>query len=57
MASVSKPKEDKELSGPEYYMKLLFCVVGLQVSYLTWGVLQVLHASNMYSLEACMSGN
>lgn len=42
---VNKPKEDKELSGAEYYLKLLVCVVGLQASYLTWGVLQVLHGA------------
>lgn len=54
--SVSKPKEDKELSGAEYYLKLLLCIVGLQASYLTWGVLQVLHVV-MCSLRACMSGN
>lgn len=38
----SKPKEETtEMSGSEYYGKLAMCVVGLQVSYLTWGVLQV----------------
>ncbi len=25
----------------QYYVKLLFCVIGLQASYLTWGVIQV----------------
>lgn len=38
----SKPKEVvTEMSNSEYYSKLAMCVVGLQVSYLTWGVLQV----------------
>lgn len=41
VATVSKPKEETEMTGAEYYGKLLFCVVGLQASYLTWGVLQV----------------
>lgn len=41
VAPVSKPKEDTEMSGTEYYWKLLLCIVGLQASYLTWGVLQV----------------
>lgn len=28
-------------TSAEYYVKLLICIVGLQASYLTWGVLQV----------------
>ena len=30
-----------EPSSLEYYMKLVFCILGLQASYITWGVLQV----------------
>ena len=33
--------EDPEISTYYYSMKLLLCIVGLQASYLTWGVLQV----------------
>ena len=36
----SKPKEQGG-SGLTGAVKLLVCIVGLQVSYLTWGVLQV----------------
>lgn len=40
--SSTKPKDvTPEMTGSEYYGKLAFCVVGLQASYLTWGVLQV----------------
>ena len=39
---VVKPREAvTEMSGGEYWWKLAVCVVGLQASYLTWGVLQV----------------
>ena len=31
-----------EMGDWEYWGKLALCVVGLQASYLTWGVLQVL---------------
>ena len=30
-----------ELSTAQYCIKLMFCIVGLQGAYLTWGVLQV----------------
>lgn len=30
-----------ELSTAQYCAKLIFCIVGLQGAYLTWGVLQV----------------
>ena len=41
VSTVTKPKEEAEMTGTEYYGKLALCVVGLQASYLTWGVLQV----------------
>lgn len=31
----------QEMSTVQYSLRLLMCVAGLQVSYLTWGVLQV----------------
>lgn len=30
-----------ESTSLDYYMRLIFCIFGLQVSYITWGVLQV----------------
>lgn len=30
-----------ELSTAQYCLRLVFCIVGLQGAYLTWGVLQV----------------
>ena len=39
--AATKPKGEAEMTGTEYYGKLALCVVGLQASYLTWGVLQV----------------
>lgn len=30
-----------ESTSLEYFVKLTLCIVGLQVSYVTWGVLQV----------------
>lgn len=30
-----------ESSSLEHFMRLVFCILGLQVSYITWGVLQV----------------
>ena len=30
-----------ELSTTQYCLRLMFCIVGLQGAYLTWGVLQV----------------
>ena len=42
------PAKDKSISSDEtsannitYYVKLVLCVIGLQISYLFWGVLQV----------------
>ena len=35
------PKEEPEMSTVQYCSKLAMCVIGLQTSYLTWGVLQV----------------
>lgn len=35
------PKEEPEMSTVQYCGKLALCVIGLQGSYLTWGVLQV----------------
>ena len=43
-SSVTKGKEtaaSEATTGSRYLVKLLVCVVGLQASYLTWGVLQV----------------
>ena len=42
-AGVTNPRETaaEQDSVPGYWVKLGVCVVGLQVSYLTWGVLQV----------------
>ena len=42
-AAGSKPAatDEAELLGAQYCSKLVMCVVGLQASYLTWGVLQV----------------
>ena len=41
-SSVPKTRETAaEMTGSEYWGKLVVCVVGLQASYLTWGVLQV----------------
>lgn len=42
----------------EYYMKLIFCIVGLQVSYITWGVLQVreVFMCPMYGSDVFVSG-
>lgn len=34
-------KEEPEMSTAQYCSKLAMCVIGLQGSYLTWGVLQV----------------
>ena len=34
------PIEDDQDTSTKSAMKLLWCVIGLQVSYLTWGVLQ-----------------
>ena len=49
--AASRPKEGStEMSGSEYYGKLVLCVVGLQVSYLTWGVLQVWAFSHWLSV-------
>ena len=31
----------EQLSSTQYCSKLIFCIVGLQGAYLTWGVLQV----------------
>lgn len=33
-------KQDDQNSSVKSGMKLLWCVIGLQISYLTWGVLQ-----------------
>ena len=30
-----------ESSSTEYFLRLAFCILGLQVSYITWGLLQV----------------
>lgn len=38
----STPSEPTSL---EYCIKLMFCVFGLQVAYITWGVLQVREVS------------
>ena len=42
-SSVTKAKEaaSEATTGSGHWVKLLVCVVGLQASYLTWGVLQV----------------
>ena len=42
-ATVATKSKDviPEMTGAEYYGKLAFCTIGLQISYLTWGVLQV----------------
>ena len=37
----ASPTRNAEPSSLDYYMKLIFCILGLQVSYITWGVLQV----------------
>lgn len=43
-SSVPKTRETAaEMTGSEYWGKLVVCVVGLQASYLTWGVVQVTH--------------
>ncbi len=39
--SSTSPTGAGEGNAVQYYVKLLFCVIGLQASYLTWGVLQV----------------
>lgn len=33
---------EPELSTSQYCMKLILCICGLQVSYLVWGILQVI---------------
>lgn len=40
VASSPTPPESTTLAI-EYGMRLTFCIVGLQASYITWGVLQV----------------
>ena len=35
------PAKEAETTAMEYFVKLALCTVGLQASYLTWGVLQV----------------
>lgn len=37
----SAEAEIAELSTVQYCLRLIFCIVGLQGAYLTWGVLQV----------------
>lgn len=40
-AGQSPTNQNPELTTVQYVGRLLVCVSGLQVSYLTWGVLQV----------------
>ena len=52
-AASPKPKEmAPEMSETEYCGKLVLCIVGLQASYLTWGVLQVQTTALSYSSSA-----
>lgn len=39
--TVASPIPSGEPASLEYYTKLIFCILGLQVSYVTWGLLQV----------------
>ena len=39
----TSPEPVADVSTGQYCMNLMFCVVGLQTAYLTWGVLQVSH--------------
>ena len=43
VAGDSKTQEaaTEQLSTTQYCSKLIFCIIGLQGAYLTWGVLQV----------------
>lgn len=37
----TEPRPEPEPTSLQYCLKLMMCIVGLQVAYLTWGVLQV----------------
>ena len=39
--TASSTPQNAELTSMDYYTRLVFCIFGLQVSYITWGVLQV----------------
>jgi len=43
-----------ESTSIDYYMRLIICIFGLQVSYITWGVLQVRKLSCVSVCESCM---
>ena len=43
------PPKEAETTAMEYFVKLALCTVGLQASYLTWGVLQVSSCVWVYS--------
>ena len=40
-ASPSTSASSGEPTSTEYFLRLVFCILGLQVSYVTWGLLQV----------------
>lgn len=40
-----------ESSTMEYFLRLVFCILGLQVSYITWGLLQVRILKNLYGVN------
>ena len=39
--TVASPTPNGEPASLEYYTKLIICILGLQISYVTWGLLQV----------------
>lgn len=49
------PKEEPEMSTVQYCSKLVVCVIGLQASYLTWGVLQVRTCSGVLHEVVCLA--